>query len=92
MIDYIILTLPDNSSVPQFRKSPWIQLCKKCRITVCHNQLGLETVWFKNNNNNNNNNSIYLYTIKKYSRADVVVLKLKILSKSLKQSKTLSLQ
>ena len=31
----------------------------------------------------------YLYTIKKYSRADVIVFKLKILSKSLKQSITL---
>ena len=37
-----------------------------------------------------NNNSIYLYTIKKYSRAHfVVVPKLKTLSKSLKQSITL---
>ena len=44
------------------------------------------------NNNNNNNNIINFHTIKKYSRAGVVVLKLKILSKSLKQSKPLSLQ
>ena len=34
------------------------------------------------------NNRIHLYTIKRYSRADVFVLKLKILSKSLKQSVT----
>ena len=27
------------------------------------------------NNNNNNNNSIYLYTIKSYSRADVFLCK-----------------
>ena len=34
------------------------------------------------------NNRIYLYSIKRYSKADVFVLKLKILSKSLKQSVT----